>query len=78
MVRGNNRWKESVAGLGGLALVDILPFNFCCSVPFWNARRVSNFVKSGRAEGGLPLSAGIEAENSQCIDWFLAFMLKVR
>ena len=33
MVRGNNKWKGSVAGLGGLSgPVGILPFNFCCSV----------------------------------------------
>ena len=32
VVRGNNKWK-GVAGLGGLSEpVDILPFNFCCSV----------------------------------------------
>ena len=28
-----HKWKGSVAGLGGLSgPVDILPFNFCCSV----------------------------------------------
>ena len=33
VVRGNNKWKGSVAGLGGLSgPVDILPFNFCCGV----------------------------------------------
>ena len=47
MVRGNNKWKGSVAGLGGLSgPVGILPFNFCCSVYtlclFGNERRVSN------------------------------------
>ena len=33
VVKGNNKWKGSVAGLGGLSLpVGVLPFNFCCSV----------------------------------------------
>ena len=31
--QGNNKWKGSVAGLGGPSwLVSILPFNFCCIV----------------------------------------------
>ena len=36
------------------------------------------FVSSRRAEGGLPLCAGIEVAKSQCVDRFLAFVLKVR
>ena len=33
VVRGNSKWKGSVAGLGGLSgAVGVLPFNFCCSV----------------------------------------------
>ena len=33
VVRGNNKSKGSVAGLGGLRRpLHILPFNFCCSV----------------------------------------------
>ena len=33
VVRGNNKWKGSMAGLGGLSgPVDILPFKFCCGV----------------------------------------------
>ena len=33
VVRGNNKWTGSVAGLGGLSgPVGVLPSNFCCSV----------------------------------------------
>ena len=75
-----------MAGLGGLSgPVDILPFNFCCSVCtlclFGCAscfKRALVFVNSRRAEGGLPPCAGIEVENSQRVDWLLAFALKVR
>ena len=35
-------------------------------------------VHSRRAEAGLPHCAGIEAENFQRVDLFLAFVLKVR
>ena len=33
VVKGNNKWKGRVAGLGGLSEpVGVLPFIFCCSV----------------------------------------------
>ena len=41
-------------------------------------KRALVFVNSRRAEGGLPPCAGIEAENSQRVDWFFALVLKVR
>ena len=62
-VRGNIKWKGSVAGLGGLSgLVDILPFNFCCRVYTLRLFGMSVvfqiclgfFENSRRAEGGLP------------------------
>ena len=34
-------------------------------------------VHGRRAEGGLPPCAGIEAENFQHVDFFLAFVLEV-
>ena len=57
---------------------DFLPVKFCCcvytlclfgmSVGFQTCLGV---VNSRRADGGLPPCAGIEAENSQRVDWFL-------
>ena len=84
VVRGN-KWKGSVAGLGGLSgPVGILPFIFCrsvytmclfgMSVVFQTCLGVCE--QKGRRR--IASLCRTEAENSQRVAWVLAFVLKVR
>ena len=57
---------------------DFLPFKICCSVHTLCLFGMNvgfptclGVVNTRRAEGGLPSGAGIDAGNSQRVDWFL-------
>ena len=71
---GKETWLVWV--LSGLA--DFIPFKFCSSVYTLSLfgtnggfQTCLGVVNNRRAHGGLPPCAGIEADNSQRVDWFL-------